>query len=267
MRLSDKIAIVFGGGQSKGEGIGNGRAICIKFAREGARVMVIAKHLDRAQDTVDMINAEGGRAFAYECDSTIESNVSAAFEKRAEIYGTPDILVHSVGALIPGDTSLLTASHEALDKGFEVNLTSAFNCIRQAHSFFDKEKGGSIVLISSTASIQIHSEPEPIVYNLSKCALNRLGETAAAQFAKDGIRVNNIVLGYLNTPIGMRAVLNGANRDEVIEQRNKKVLLKGGMGDAWDTANAALFLASDEAKFITGTTLHVDGGYSLIRGL
>lgn len=266
MRLEGKTAIIVGGGQSKGEGIGNGRAISLKFAREGAKVFVIARHLDTARTTVELIKSEGNEAFAYACDSTIEEEVAEAFQTCVRNYGKPNIMVHNVGGVY-GDSGLLTTSRECFDKSFATNLTSAWNCLRQANKFFDEELGGAIVLISSTASVQVHKDPEPIAYNLSKCALNRLGETAAAQFASRGIRVNNIVLGYLNTPLGMQAVLRGEDKAEVINKRNMKVLLRGGMGDAWDTANAALFLASEEARFITGATLHVDGGYSLIRGL
>ena len=266
MRLQGKIAIVMGGGQSKGEGIGNGRAICLRFASEGAKVMVVARHIETAQATVDKIKENGNEAFAYACDTTVEDQVKCAFEECIRTYGKPNIMVHNVGGVLD-DCGLLTTSRECFNQMFEMNLSSAWICLRQAHDYLNKEIGSSVVLISSTASVQVHKDPEPIAYNLSKCALNRLGETAAAQFATDGIRVNNIILGYLNTPLGMRSVLNGASKEEVIRRRNEKVLLRGGMGDAWDTANAALFLSSDEAKFITGTTLHVDGGYSLIRGL
>lgn len=269
MRLSGKTAVVIGGGQAKSSGkeIGNGRAICLRFAREGAKVFVVARHPESAQETVDLIKSEGGEAFACACDSTDRSQMDSVFLKCQEVFGGVDIMVHSVGGVTSGDTGLLTSTAEVFDRGMDMNLKSAFNSIQAARPFFSEEKGGAIVLISSTASVQVHSTSEPVVYNLSKCALNRLGETAAAQFAADGIRVNNIVLGYMNTPRTMRNVTSEEEKKKLLEERSKKVLLKGGMGDAWDTANAALFLASDEAKFITGTTLFVDGGYSLIRGL
>ena len=269
MRLKDKVAIVIGGGQAKSTGkeIGNGRAICLRFAREGAKVIVVARHLESAQETVSLLKAEGLEACAFACDSTDRNQVENVFTKCNEVYGGIDILIHCVGGVPAGDSGLFTCDADSFDRGMNLNLKSALNCIQASRACFFEGKGGAIVLISSTASVQVHSYQEPIIYNLSKCALNRLGETAAAQVAADGIRVNNIVLGYMNTPRTMRNVHSEEDKQKLLEERNKKVLLRGGMGDAWDTANAALFLASEEARFITGTTLFVDGGFSLIRGL
>lgn len=266
-RLDGKIAIVVGGGQMPGEGLGNGRAIAILFAREGAKVMVVARHQERAQTTVDMIKEEGGEAFAYACDTANEEQVKKMFAVCKERYGRIDIMMNNVGIVPNSDTGLLTTDEETYDRVMDVNLKAALFCIRHVHPYMQQQGGGAIVQTASMAGMCVTKNNSPITYSLSKCAMIRLGELAAAQFAKDGIRCNNIILGMIQTPIGIEpSVERGIDRQKAIDMRNNLVPLKGGMGTAWDTAYAALFLASDEAKFITGANLPVDGGSCVMRG-
>lgn len=266
-RLAGKIAVVVGGGQMPGSGIGNGRAISVLFAREGAKVMVVARHLERAQETVDMILEEGGEAFAYACDTTDENQVKQMFAACVEKYGCIDIMMNNVGIVPNSDTGLLTTPEDTYEKVMDVNLKAALFCIRNVHPYMQKQGKGAIVQTTSMAGACVTKNGGPITYSLSKCGMIRLGELAAAQFAKDGIRCNNIILGMVQTPIGIEpSVERGIERQSAIEMRNKLVPLKGGMGTAWDTAYAALFLASDEAKYITGVNLPVDGGCCVMRG-
>jgi NAD(P)-dependent dehydrogenase (short-subunit alcohol dehydrogenase family) len=260
-RLKDKVAIVVGAGQQLGDTIGNGRAISILFAREGAKIMLVDKNLDSANETKSLIEKEGGESFIFEADIVNEDKCRQIIEKCIEVYGRIDILVNVVG-IGEGDRSVVKLKEEIWDRIFNANLKGTFFTCKYVLPIMEKQAGGNIVNISSVASI---CAPVPITaYKISKAGVNALTQQIAMAYANKGIRVNAIMPGLLNTPMAVEGFARetGSRKEDIIKIRNKLVPLKGGMGDAWDTAYAALFLASDEAKFITGVILPVDGGQS-----
>jgi NAD(P)-dependent dehydrogenase (short-subunit alcohol dehydrogenase family) len=260
-RLKDKIAIVVGAGQQPGDTIGNGRAISILFAREGAKIMLVDKNLDSAKVTKSMIDKEGGESFTFEADIVNEDKCRQIGEKCLEIFGRIDILVNVVG-IGEGDKSVVKLTGESWDRIFNANLKGMFFICKHILPIMEKQTTGNIVNISSVASI---CAPVPITaYKVSKAGVNALTQQIAMAYANKGIRVNAVMPGLLNTPMAVEGFARetGSSKEDIIKIRNRIVPLKGGMGDAWDTAYAALFLASDEAKFITGVILPVDGGQS-----
>jgi NAD(P)-dependent dehydrogenase (short-subunit alcohol dehydrogenase family) len=256
-RVADKVAIVVGGGQTPGEGLGNGRATALLLAREGARVVVADRALDSAEETVAMIAAQGGQAMAWQADVTDEASVKALIEAAVERYGYVHILHNNVGASIAlGDARADEITVEAFDRSFAVNFKSAWLAAKHALPVM-RQRGGSIVNISSLAAWEAY----PLVgYKTMKAALLALTSNLAAANARYGVRVNAILPGLMNTPMAIEArVAQGTPRAEVIAAREKRVPLGHKMGTAWDVAYAALFLHSDEAGFISGAALPVDG--------
>ncbi len=258
-RVADKVAVVVGGGQTPGETIGNGRATALVLAREGARVVVADRRLDSAEETVEMIVGEGGQAVARDVDVTVEDSVRHLIEQVVEQYGRLDILHNNVGASIAlGDARALDMTVDAFDRSFAVNLKSAWLAAKHALPVMRERGGGSIVNISSLAAWEAY----PLVgYKTMKAAVLALTQNLAAANARYGIRVNAILPGLMNTPMAIEArVAQGTlSREEVVAARNRRVPLGHQMGTAWDVAYAALFLHSDEAKFISGAFLPVDG--------
>jgi NAD(P)-dependent dehydrogenase (short-subunit alcohol dehydrogenase family) len=265
-RVADKVALVVGGGQTPGETIGNGRATALLLAREGARVIVADRHLDSAQQTVDSILLEGGEAVARAVDATDEDSVKRVVDQLMEQFGRLDILHNNVGASIAlGDARADEMSVDAFDRSFAVNLKSAWLAAKHALPAMRARGSGSIVNISSLAAWEAY----PLVgYKTMKAAVLALTQNLAAANARYGIRVNAILPGLMNTPMAIEArVAQGTlSRADVIAARNKRVPLKNEMGTAWDVAYAALFLHSDEAKFISGACLPVDGAASASFG-
>lgn len=259
-RLKDKIAIVIGGGQSTGETIGNGRATSITYAREGAKVLVVDNNLESAQETTKEIERIGGVGIAYKADVTIEAEIKLMVEHAQQNFGKIDILHNNVGVSIAGgDAEITQIQNDNFDRIMAINLKSMIFACKYVIPIMRKQKSGNIINISSTA---VHEEYPWVTYKLSKAGVNALTEQIAIQNAKYGIRANCIEPGLMNTPMAINARAEAWNkpREEIIAARDAKVPLKGKMGTAWDVANAALFLASDEAQFITGITLMVDGG-------
>jgi NAD(P)-dependent dehydrogenase (short-subunit alcohol dehydrogenase family) len=258
-RVANKVAIVVGGGQTPGETIGNGRATALLLAREGARVVVADRRPESAQDTVDMISAESGEAVAVEVEVTVEESVQAMIRRCIERFGALDILHNNVGASIAlGDARADEMTVEAFDRSFAVNFKSAWLAAKHALPIMREHGGGSIVNISSLAAWEAY----PLVgYKTMKAALLALTQNLAAANARYGIRVNAILPGLMNTPMAIEArVAQGTlSREQVIAARNKRVPLGHQMGTGWDVAYAALFLHSDEARFISGACLPVDG--------
>jgi NAD(P)-dependent dehydrogenase (short-subunit alcohol dehydrogenase family) len=259
-RLDEKIAIVIGAGQQPGDTIGNGRAISILFAREGAKVMLVDKNLDRAKETKSMIDKEGGESFIFEADITKEDECQEIVNKCVDVHGKIDILVNNVG-IGTGDRKLVDLSEEAWDKIFNINLKGMFFVCKYVLPVMEKQESGSIINISSVAAV---AAVRYVAYKISKSGVNSLTHQLAMKYAKNGIRVNAIMPGLINTPMAIEGIskARGMSKEDLIKMRNSMVPLKGGMGSAWDIANAALFLASDEAKFITSVILPVDGGQS-----
>ena len=266
MRLKDRIAIVVGAGQSPGEGIGNGRATALTFAREGARVLCVDHNLESAEETVDLIGANGGTAAAFKADVTRNAELKAMVSDAVARWGRVDILHNNVGVSIAGgDAELLDITEEALDRCVAINLKSCIFAAKHVIPIMRQQMSGAIINISSMAAITTYPY---VAYKATKSAMIAFTEQLAYQNAQYGIRANVILPGLMNTPMAVdtRAREFRKSRAEVEAERDAKVPLRGKMGTGWDVANAALFLASDEASFITGVTLPVDGGASVRRG-
>lgn len=266
MRLRDRVAIVVGAGQSPGEGIGNGRATALTFAREGARVLCVDHNLESAQETVELIAAKGGAAVAFKADVTKEAELKVMVADAHARWGRVDILHNNVGvSLAGGDAQLLDITEEALDRCVAVNLKSCMFASRHVIPIMRRQMSGAIINISSMAAITTYPY---VAYKATKAAMIAFTEQLAYQNAEYGIRANVILPGLMNTPMAVdtRARAFKKSRAEVEADRDAQVPLRRKMGTGWDVANAALFLASDEASFITGVTLPVDGGASVRRG-
>ena len=260
LRLDGQAAIVVGGGQTPGQTIGNGRATAITYARAGARVLVADRDLDAAAATVAEITAEGGDAVPFRADVTDEADIAAMVADACDRWGRLDILHNNVGISVAGgDAEISKIEGEAFDRIMAINLKSMVLAIKHALPVMRDQQSGTIINISSTAA---HEEYPWVTYKASKAAAKAMTEQVALQNAPHGIRVNCIQPGLMNTPMAVDARMDAwdMTREEVVAMRDAKVPLGGKMGTAWDVANAALFLVSDEARFITGVTLMVDGG-------
>lgn len=259
-RLEGKAAIIVGAGQTPGDTIGNGRAMSILFAREGARVLLVDRRLAAALETKELIDGERGEAVAFEADITKAADCQALTEACVAAFGRIDILVNNAG-IGDGDGGPVRLTEEAWDRIFAVNLKGMFLTCKYVLPVMEKQEGGSIINISSAAAVAAVSM---LAYKTSKAGVNALTHAVAMKYAKKGIRVNALMLGLLNTPMAVEGISKGLgiDKEKLIALRNAAVPLRGGMGSAWDTAHAALFLASDEAKFITAAILPVDGGQS-----
>lgn len=264
MRLKDKVAIVTGAGQTPGEMIGNGRATAILFAREGARVVVVDCDRDSLMETEALIKADGGTCIAFQADVTREADCQGFVRAAVEAYGRVDILHNNVG-IGAGDDGVLSLGEEAWDRLFSVNLKGMFLSARSALPVMRSQDGGVIINISSIAAV---CATHMIAYKTSKAGVNALTLQIAAENAKFNIRANAIMPGLMNTPMAIEGISKskGIAKDQLIRARDAVVPLGKKMGTAWDTAYAALFLASDEARFITGAILPVDGGQSIRVG-
>jgi NAD(P)-dependent dehydrogenase (short-subunit alcohol dehydrogenase family) len=260
MRLKDKVAIIVGAGQTPGATIGNGRATALLFAREGAKVWAVDRDLASAQDTVAMIEKEGGTAAAAAADITDEAAVKKMVDGCIAKWGRIDILHNNVGlSLAGGDAVIEEITPDAFDRVTVINLRGMVITCKHVLPIMKKQKGGAIVSISSLAVLESYPY---VTYKTSKAGVVAMTEQIAYMYAADGIRANVILPGLMNTPMAVeaRVAATGKTREQIIAERDAKVPLGRRMGTAWDVAHAALFLASDEARFITGVSLPVDGG-------
>jgi len=257
MRLQGKTAIVVGGGQQPGQTPGNGRAVALRFAQEGASVLVVDVNEDWAGETLEMIKQEGGTGSVLAANITKESDCRNIADTCVERYGRIDILHNNVGRS-RGDKSTVEMDVEMWDELMDMNLKAMFMTCKHVLPVMREQKSGSIINISSTSSMAAR---QTITYKTSKGAMNTMTQHMAFENASFGIRVNAILPGLMDTPMAIerRARERGVDRDVVRKERDAQVPM-GGMGTAWDVANAALFLASDEAVYITGILLPVDGG-------
>lgn len=252
-RLEGKVAIVTGAGSQIDEGIGNGRAAAILFAREGARVLLVDRKASAAEATRAMIVAEGGEAAVHEADVTIAEQCEAMVADAVGRWGKLDILQNNVGIGGPGDVT--TVSEDDWDRVMRVNVKSMMLTGKFAVPAMATSGGGAIVNISSLAA----ARPSRLTpYATSKGAVEALTRAMAVDHARQGIRVNCIAPGPVFTPM----VYAGGMTDELRDRRRNSSLLKVE-GEGWDIGYAALFLASDEARYITGVVLTVDGGVLL----
>ena len=260
MRLKDKIAIVVGAGQSPGEGMGNGRATVLRFVQEGATVMAVDRDLNSAEDTVAMARQHAGRCVAFEADVTRESTLAAMVASAKSQFGRIDVLHYNVGLSIAGgDAPPTEITEAAFDRVVAINLRGCVMAVKHVLPVMRAQKSGVILTISSLAAYEDYPY---VTYKATKAAMIEFTKQIAIQNAQHGIRANCILPGLMDTPMAVdtRARSSGKPRAEVAAARDAKVPLRGKMGTAWDVANAALFLASDEANFITGVALPVDGG-------
>ena len=266
MRLESKTAIVIGAGQSPGSGMGNGRATALRFAQEGARIMAVDREIALAEETAAIVRKEGGDCFAFEADVTKEAAMAAMIAEAKKRWGRIDILHYNVGvSLAGGDASPLEITEQAFDNIVAINLRGAVMACKHALPLMREQKSGVILMISSLAAIENYPY---VAYKATKAAMIAFTQQLAIQNAGFGVRANVILPGLMDTPMAVdtRARKTGKSRAEVAAMRDAHVPLRRKMGTAWDVANAALFLASDEANFITGVDLLVDGGGALNIG-
>jgi NAD(P)-dependent dehydrogenase (short-subunit alcohol dehydrogenase family) len=257
MRLKDKVAVIIGAGQGPGEGLGNGRATALRFAQEGAKVLAVDRNFASAEETARMA---GGGCIAFEADVTKESTLAAAIKAAQDRWGRVDILHYNVGvSLAGGDATPLEITEEAFDRICAINLRGTVMACKHVLPIMRAQRSGVIINISSVAAWEIYPT---VGYKATKAAMIAYTQQLAIQNAEFGVRANVILPGLMDTPMAVdtRARITGKSRAEIAAMRDAKVPLRNKMGTAWDVANAALFLASDEANFITGVALPVDGG-------
>ena len=262
-RLKGKTALVVGAG-SIGPGWGNGKATAVTFAREGAQVFCVDRNGAAAEETAGIITAEGGTAAAFTADVTRADDIAAMAAACLKAYGRIDVLDNNVGIAETG--SVVDVSEAEWDRVFAVNLKSAFLAMKHVIPVMAKQGGGSIINISSIASIR-HLGISYVTYATTKAAMNQMTRTTAVEFAAQNIRVNAVLPGLMKTPMvehsaGLAASYANGDVEAMWRARDAQVPM-GHMGDAWDVANAALYLASDESKYVTGIELVVDGGITL----
>jgi NAD(P)-dependent dehydrogenase (short-subunit alcohol dehydrogenase family) len=259
-RLAGKVAIVVGAGQTPGETIGNGRATALLFAREGAAVVAVDRRVDSAKETVERIAAEGGEAFAFEADATREADCQALVAACLARHGRVDVLHNNVG-IGGGDAGPAHVNEADWDRILSVNLKSVVFPCKAVLPTMREQRSGAITNVSSIAAV---CSTGIVAYKASKAGVNAYTQSLAVGNAKYGIRANVIMPGLMNTPMAIEGISQalGVPRDELVRRRDAQVPLGAKMGTAWDVAHAALFLASEEAGFITGVALPVDGGQS-----
>ena len=256
-RLKGKVAIVSGAG-SVGPGWGNGKATSVLFAREGAKVVAVDINLSAAEET-RRISDEGGECFAFEADVSRSDRVRAMVGRCVEKFGRVDVLQNNVGIVQVGGP--VETSEDQWDRLLEVNLKSMFLTCREVLPIMERQGGGVIVNVSSIASTRYTGYPSA-AYSASKGAVNQLTQNIAVQYAPKGIRANCVLPGLMNTPMitePLKDAYGSGGAEEMVRKRDATVPM-GRMGDAWDVAYASLFLASEEARYITGALLVVDGG-------
>ncbi|MBM3490539.1 MAG: SDR family oxidoreductase [Alphaproteobacteria bacterium] len=260
MRLKDKVALVVGAGQVAGETIGNGRATALVFAREGAKVVAVDRDLASAEETAALIAKDGGQCVALRGDVSGNADCQAFVDACMQRHGRIDVLQYNVGIHGEGQDGDPTVLPEQVwDRVMDVNVKGLYRVSRLVLPIMRQQASGAITAISSIFAV---CSVDRLAYKTSKAAMNAFCHSVALAYAKHGVRVNVIMPGLMDTPIAIeyRAKVEGRSRQSVRDERNAKVPLRGRMGTAWDTANASLFLASDEAQFITGALLPVDGG-------
>jgi len=263
-RLAGKTAVVVGAGQTPGETIGNGRATALLFAREGARLLLVDRDEASVRETADAVAAASGSAEVHIADITADDECRALAARAQDVLGRIDVLHNNVG-IGAGDGKPTEVEPEAWERILRVNTTAMWQTCRHVVPFMREHGGGAIVNVSSVAAVA--SATNLTAYKVSKAGVNALTQSLAIAHAKDGIRVNAIMPGLIDTPMAVDAVarITGRTRDEVAERRAARVPL-GHQGVAWDVAHAALYLASDEAAFVTGALLPVDGGQAALVG-
>jgi NAD(P)-dependent dehydrogenase (short-subunit alcohol dehydrogenase family) len=255
-RLKNKVAILFGAG-SVGPGWGNGKATAVLFARNGAHVACVDINLEAAKETVGIIREEGGAATAFACDVTNSQAVKDVVNEVVGQHGRIDVLQNNVGYAAMGGP--IELDEAAWQQSIDLNVTSCFISCKHVLPHMLQRRSGAIVNVSSVAAIRYTGYPY-IAYYAAKAAVNNFTMGLALQYAKEGIRVNAVMPGLMNTPLIFQQISGQyGDAEEMVKARDAACPM-GRMGTAWDVAKAALFLASDEAEYITGVSLPVDGG-------
>jgi NAD(P)-dependent dehydrogenase (short-subunit alcohol dehydrogenase family) len=260
-RLKNKIALVFGAGQSPGESIGNGRATAIRFAQEGAHILSLDRNLQSAEETVQLANSADSQHAALLCDVTDSSAIKKAIDFALQRWGRIDILHYNVGVSIAGgDSDLEHFEEAAFDRVMHINLRGAIMAAKFVQPIMRAQKSGVVLNVASMTAKE--TQTPNVAYRASKAGMIAFTEQFAIHNAPFGVRANAILPGMMETAMAVdtRARLSGRAREDIIAERNAKVPLRNRGGTGWDVANAAVFLASDEANFITGVSLPVEGG-------
>jgi NAD(P)-dependent dehydrogenase (short-subunit alcohol dehydrogenase family) len=257
MRLEGKVAIITGAGQTLGDSIGNGRAAALLFAREGAKLLLANRSTASLDETLELLRKEGLNAECTKADISKEDDCAALMKVAVSKFGRVDILHNNVGiGAADGDTAKI--ERPMWDKIFDVNLNGAMLVSKHVLPIMRSQKQGSITHVSSVAAIASYPL---IAYKTSKAALHELVRWLAFENAPHNIRCNVLMLGMIDTPMAIEGyhAATGVPREDIRKQRDRTVPM-GRMGTAWETAKAAVFLASDEASYITGAVIPVDGG-------
>jgi NAD(P)-dependent dehydrogenase (short-subunit alcohol dehydrogenase family) len=265
-RLADRVALVIGGGQTPGLTIGNGKAAAILYAREGAKVFIVDVNEAAATETAEAIASAGGAAEVFVADVTEEISIQKLVAKCLLTWGKIDILHNNVGVgLALGDAPVTEVDGDVFDRVLNINLKSVVLTCKHVIPIMRTQGSGVITNISSFAA---YANYPYISYKTSKAGVIALTQNVAIVNAEFGIRANVIVPGMINTPMAInnRVGVTADSRDEVIAKRDAQVPLGKKMGTAWDVAHAAIFLATDDASFISGVSLPVDGAQSLKIG-
>jgi NAD(P)-dependent dehydrogenase (short-subunit alcohol dehydrogenase family) len=260
-RLQDRIAIVTGAG-SVGPGWGNGRATAVRFAEEGAKIFAVDRDPDSVKETVDKVKAVGGEIVVHQCDVTDNASVATMVKACVDRFGRIDVLMNNVGGSAHGGP--VEMSEEVWDAQVDFNLKSVFLTCKHVLPVMEKQGKGAIVNVASTSGIRFTGAFQ-VGYAATKAAVIQFSRVVAVQYASKGIRVNTVIPGQLHTPMVEARLAKqraGGDVEKLLADRLKRIPI-GFAGDGRDTANAALFLASDEARFITGTEIIVDGGMSV----
>jgi Dehydrogenases with different specificities (related to short-chain alcohol dehydrogenases) len=260
-RLQDRIAIITGAG-SVGPGWGNGRATAVRFAEEGARIFAVDRNPASTEETVERVKAVGGEIVVHACDVTDSGSVAAMVQACIDRYGGIDCLMNNVGGSAHGGP--VEMSEEVWDAQVDFNLKSVFLTCKHVLPVMEKQQRGSIINVASTSGIRFTGAFQ-VGYAATKAGVIQLSRVVAVQYAAKGVRVNTIVPGQLHTPMVEARLARqraGGDVQALLTARLERIPM-GFAGDGRDTANAALFLASDESRFVTGTELVVDGGMSV----
>lgn len=262
-RLFGKVAVVMGAGSS-GPGWGNGKATAVTFAREGALVVCADINEAAAEETAGLIRAEGFEASAIRCDVTKLPDVETVAKAAIDTFGRIDVLHNNVGIAVVG--GVVELSEADWDRAFSVNVKGVFLAMKVVLPIMERQGSGSIINVSSIVSLRYSGIPYASYYS-TKAALNHLTKTTAVEYASRNIRVNAVLPGLMKTPMvagtaGLVSAYGDGDVEAMWRERDRQVPM-GHMGEAWDVAWAALFLASDEARYVTGLELVVDGGVTL----
>jgi NAD(P)-dependent dehydrogenase (short-subunit alcohol dehydrogenase family) len=257
-RLQDKVALITGAG-CVGPGWGNGRAAAVRFAEEGARIFAVDRNADAMVETVERVQAAGGKIETHLCDVTDSAAVAAMVAACVSAFGRIDVLMNNVGGSAAGGP--VEMAEEVWDAQVDFNLKSVFLTCKHVIPVMERQGGGAIVNMASASGIRWSGSAQ-VAYAATKAGVIQFSRVVAVQYAPKKIRVNSIIPGQMHTPMveaRLAKQRTGGDVSAILKQRLSRIPI-GFAGDGRDTANAALFLASDEARFITGTEIVVDGG-------